>query len=88
MVPSLGVYYFVLIEVTLNLGWIGIRVKLNIGVVTIVGQCGGRRNIEDARKFTKSLIGFSSILFVITAVLLLPFFPLMMKLFQPFSLLF
>ena len=55
---------------------------LNIGVMTIVGQCVGRRHIEDARKFTKSLIGLSSILFVITAVLLLPFFPLMMKLFK------
>lgn len=56
---------------------------LSIAIVTVVGQCMGRRNIDDARKFIKSIIGLSSILFVITSAILLPFFPLMMKLFNP-----
>lgn len=56
---------------------------LSISTVTVVGQCIGRRNIEDARKFIKSLIGLASIVFVITSVILLPFFPLMIKMFHP-----
>lgn len=56
---------------------------LSIAIVTVVGQCIGRRNIQDARQFIKSMIGLSSILFIITSVILIPFFPLMMKLFNP-----
>jgi len=56
---------------------------LAIAIVTVVGQCIGRRNIDDARKFIKSFTGLSFIFFVITTVLLLPFFPLMMKMFNP-----
>lgn len=56
---------------------------LSIAIVTIVGQCIGRRNIEDARKFIKSILGLSSILFVITSAVILPFFPFLIKLFNP-----
>ncbi|MCQ6279438.1 MATE family efflux transporter [Bacillus sp. EB600] len=55
---------------------------LGIGIVTVVGQCIGQRNIEDARKFIKSLTVLASILFVVTSATLLPFFPLMMKVFK------
>ncbi|MGF6949308.1 putative MATE family efflux protein [Neobacillus sp. B4I6] len=57
--------------------------SLGIAIVTIVGQCVGRRNIEDARKFIFSLIGLSSISFVFAGLLLLPLFPLLIKLFNP-----
>ncbi len=56
---------------------------LSITIVTVVGQCIGRRNIQDARKFIKSLIGFSSILFVATSAILLPFLPYIIKMFNP-----
>lgn len=56
---------------------------LGIAIVTIVGQCVGRRNIEDARKFIYSLIGLSSIFFVAADLILLPLFPLLIKLFNP-----
>ncbi|SMQ81076.1 putative efflux protein, MATE family [Bacillus sp. OV166] len=56
---------------------------LGIAIVTIVGQCVGRRNIEDARKFIYSLIGLSSIFFVVADLILLPLFPLLIKLFNP-----
>lgn len=56
---------------------------LSIAIVTIVGQCMGRRNIGDARKFTKSFIALSSLLYIVTSAILLPFFPVMMKLFNP-----
>lgn len=54
---------------------------LSISILTVVGQCMGRGNIQDARKFIKSFIGLSSILYVITDVIILPFFPMMMKMF-------
>ncbi|MDP4086319.1 MAG: MATE family efflux transporter [Bacillota bacterium] len=56
---------------------------LSIGIVTVVGQCAGRRNIQDARKFTKSLIGLSSVLYVFAALILLPLFPFIVKMFSP-----
>ena len=55
---------------------------ISIGIVTVVGQCIGQKNIEDAKKFTKSLLLLSSILFVITSITILPFFPWMVSLFQ------
>uniref|UniRef100_UPI0038995BB7 MATE family efflux transporter n=1 Tax=Pallidibacillus pasinlerensis TaxID=2703818 RepID=UPI0038995BB7 len=55
---------------------------LAIAIVTIVGQCIGRRNIRDARKFTKSFLGLSSIFFIVTSLLILPTFPLLMKMFS------
>lgn len=56
---------------------------LSITIVTVVGQCIGQRNIADARKFVKSFIGISTVFFVIAAVILLPLFPLIVKLFAP-----
>lgn len=55
---------------------------LSIAIVTVVGQCIGRRNIKDARRFTTSFIFLSSIFFVVTVVMLMPFFPLLMKMFS------
>ncbi|WP_462413016.1 MATE family efflux transporter [Neobacillus sp. Marseille-QA0830] len=55
---------------------------IGIALVTVVGQCIGRKNIQDARKFTKSLMALSSILFAATSVILMPFFHLLMKLFH------
>lgn len=42
----------------------------------------GERNIRDARKFTKSFIWLSSIMFIIGALIILPSFPLLMKMFS------
>lgn len=57
-------------------------ISLSIAIVTIVGQCMGKRNIRDARKFTKSFIWLSSIMFIIGALIILPSFPLLMKMFS------
>ena len=57
--------------------------SISIAIVTIVGQCMGRRNITDARKFIYSLIGLSSIVFVAAALLLMPLFPILIQLFNP-----
>ncbi|MGF7047676.1 putative MATE family efflux protein [Paenibacillus sp. DS2015] len=56
---------------------------LSIAVITVVGQCIGRRNIQDARKFIKSFIGLSTVFFVIVTAIILPLFPLIVKLFSP-----
>ncbi|WP_223591730.1 MATE family efflux transporter [Neobacillus bataviensis] len=56
---------------------------LGITSVTVVGQCIGRRNIQDARKLIQSLLGFSAILFVIAAAVILPLFPLLIKMYNP-----
>jgi putative MATE family efflux protein len=56
---------------------------LSISIVTVVGQCIGRRNIHDARKFVKSFIGLSTVFFVVATIIILPLFPLIVKLFSP-----
>ncbi|MFD3262104.1 MATE family efflux transporter [Paenibacillus lentus] len=56
---------------------------LSIAIVTVVGQCIGQRNIQDARKFIKSFIGLSTILFVLASLILLPLFPLIVRMFSP-----
>lgn len=57
-------------------------VSLSIAVVTVVGQCIGRRDIDDAKKFIKSFIILAGILSIITSLILLPFFPLLMDMFS------
>ncbi|MNZ36390.1 MATE family multidrug exporter [compost metagenome] len=56
---------------------------LSIAIVTVVGQCIGSKDIQDARKFIKSFLGLSTGFFIIGIVVLLPLFPLLMKLFSP-----
>jgi Na+-driven multidrug efflux pump len=56
---------------------------LSISIVTVVGQCIGRKNVEDARKFIRSFLWLSSIFFVAVGALLLPLFPFLVRLFSP-----
>lgn len=56
---------------------------LSISIVTVVGQCIGRRNIQDARKFIKSFIGLSTAFFLVATAIILPLFPLIVGLFSP-----
>lgn len=56
---------------------------LSLAVVTVVGQCAGRRNIKDARKFIKSFLGLSSVSFLFMTGLVLPFFHPILSLFHP-----
>ncbi|WP_391571409.1 MATE family efflux transporter [Cohnella sp.] len=55
---------------------------LGIAVVTVVGQCIGSRDIEDARKFIKSFLGFSVVLFLLLTGIILPLFPVLMHLYS------
>lgn len=56
---------------------------LSIAIVTVVGQCIGNRDTDDARKFIRSLLWLSSIFFVFIALILLPLFPFVVQLFSP-----
>ncbi|MNW41060.1 MATE family multidrug exporter [compost metagenome] len=56
---------------------------LSIAIVTVVGQCIGSRDIADARKFIKSFLGLSSVLFVLITTILLLIFPWLINLYSP-----
>ncbi|WP_370452294.1 MATE family efflux transporter [Cohnella sp. AR92] len=56
---------------------------LSLALVTVVGQCIGGRNIQDARKFTRSFLWISAGFFVVTTAIVLPlFFPIVKGLFH------
>lgn len=56
---------------------------LALTVITVVGQCMGRRNVKDARKFIKSFIWLASFSFFVMGVIVLPLFRPLVSLFSP-----
>jgi putative MATE family efflux protein len=56
---------------------------LSIAAVTVVGQCMGRGDVEDARRLTKLFLGFSSVCFTLMALLIIPLFKPLVWLFHP-----
>ncbi|CAM3763786.1 MATE family efflux transporter [Cohnella lubricantis] len=56
---------------------------LSIVTITVIGQCMGARNIRDARKYTKSFLGLSSMFFIVMALVMLPLFYPIVQLFHP-----
>lgn len=56
---------------------------LSLTAITIVGQCIGRRNIEDARKFIKSFLWLASFSFFVMGLIVLPLFRPLVSLFHP-----
>lgn len=56
---------------------------LGTTLVTVVGQSIGRKDVSDARKFIKSFIWLSSILFIVASLLIMPFFRPLVSLFNP-----
>lgn len=56
---------------------------LSLTIVTVVGQCMGRRDIADSRKFIKSFIWLSSIFLAVMTLILLPLFNPLVSLFHP-----
>jgi putative MATE family efflux protein len=56
---------------------------LTLTLVTVVGQCMGRRNIEDARKFTKSFLWLASFSFILMGLIIIPLFRPLVGLFHP-----
>lgn len=56
---------------------------LSLTVVTVVGQCIGRGNIADARKFIKSFLVLGSCSLALAGLILMPFFQPLVGLFDP-----
>ncbi|OPH50506.1 MATE family efflux transporter [Paenibacillus ferrarius] len=58
-------------------------IALSTALITVVGQCIGRGNIQDARKFTRSFLWLSSGSLLVMGLLLIPFFKPLVSLFDP-----
>jgi putative MATE family efflux protein len=56
---------------------------LSLTLVTVVGQCMGRRNIEDAKKFTKTFLWLASLSFILMGLIIIPLFEPLVGLFHP-----
>ncbi|MCM3633907.1 MATE family efflux transporter [Paenibacillus camelliae] len=56
---------------------------LSVAIVTVVGQCIGRREIDDARKFIRSFLWMSCAFFVVITAVLLAIFPSLVGLYNP-----
>lgn len=56
---------------------------LSIALVTVVGQCIGRKDIADAKKFVKSFLALCSLTMLIAALVLLPVYPVVVRWFSP-----
>lgn len=55
----------------------------NLAIVTVVGQCIGRRDIKDARKFEHSFILLSTISFLLIEACIFPFTDSLIRFFTP-----
>lgn len=56
---------------------------LSLTLMTVVGQSMGRRDVGDARKFTKSFLWLSSFFFLLTGLIIIPLFQPLVGLFHP-----
>lgn len=56
---------------------------LSVSIVTVVGQCIGRNDIQDARKFIRSFLGASVVWFLFASAIILPLFPYIVQIFSP-----
>ncbi|MDR3551525.1 MAG: MATE family efflux transporter, partial [Clostridia bacterium] len=56
---------------------------LSLTLITVVGQCMGRRDIRDARKLIRSFLWLSSFAFLAMDLLVLPIFRPLLSMFHP-----
>jgi len=56
---------------------------MSLTIVTVVGQCMGRRDVKDARKFVKSFVTASSISFILMSMIIFPLYYPIVSLFHP-----
>lgn len=57
--------------------------SLSITLITVVGQCMGRHNVRDARKFTRSFVYITSASFILVSAIILLLFNPMVSMFNP-----
>ncbi|CAM3422177.1 MATE family efflux transporter [Paenibacillus lupini] len=56
---------------------------LAITTITVIGQCIGQQNIEDARKFTRSFLWLSAACLLFMTIIMIPLFYPLVGLFHP-----
>ncbi len=56
--------------------------SLSLGLISIVGQCIGANNIADARKFIKSFLLLGTAATFVSALIVIPSFPLLISLYN------
>lgn len=56
---------------------------LSVAIVTVVGQCIGHKDVEDARKFIRSFFWLCAAVLAVTALVIWPLFPLLMHMYAP-----
>jgi putative MATE family efflux protein len=56
---------------------------LSLTIVTVVGQCIGGGNLEDARKFIKSFLWLGSVFLTFTSLLVMPLYIPLVSIFAP-----
>jgi Na+-driven multidrug efflux pump len=56
---------------------------LALTIITVVGQCMGRRNIKDAQKIIRSFIWLGSFSFLFMGLIVMPMFTPLVSLFHP-----
>ena len=84
-IVSLGTYAIAANAISSSLAMV-IQIPANalsIAIVTVVGQCVGSKNIDDARKLTRSFIWLSSSTFIVMGLIILPLFQPLVSLFHP-----
>ena len=55
----------------------------SLALVTVVGQCMGRRNVKDSRKFTKSFQWIARLFYIALSLMMLPMLSFLIQLFSP-----
>lgn len=56
---------------------------ISLSAITVVGQCMGRKNVADARKFVRSFIVLGSLAMVVGDLITLPLLPVIIPFFSP-----
>jgi Na+-driven multidrug efflux pump len=55
----------------------------NLAIITVVGQCVGRGDIKDARKFIRSFLVLGFLFFLVSDIIVLSFLPILVGFFSP-----
>ncbi|NGZ77202.1 MATE family efflux transporter [Saccharibacillus alkalitolerans] len=56
---------------------------LSLTLITVVGQCMGRRDVKDAKKLTKSFVVLGSFFYLLMGLIILPLFHPLIGMFNP-----
>ncbi|MEK3722544.1 MATE family efflux transporter [Paenibacillus sp. FSL H8-0034] len=84
-IVSLGTYAMATNAISASLAALFLvpSIALSQTIVTVVGQCMGRQNVKDARKFARSFLWLSSFSLLLMGLIVIPLFQPIVSLFHP-----